>query len=181
MREIIQHRNYYKWLIQDRIMERFSIDNWFSNVSLDQFRGTAHKLESAIRNIRPTIQSELLLTTNRDDYYGSGSLTVSIPKVDEAKARREKFQLTDLNENLWTRSFETELYILDNSVSEPYMICLSNGTREPKRLFFYRQCLDEASQKVFEGFRRTSILQKLGDGHSKTSNFDRAYALSNLR
>lgn len=162
------------------IMQRFSIDNRFRNVSFDQFRETAKRLESSLRQVRPTIQSGLLLTTNGRDYQGYGSLTVLISEVEEAETRREKFQLADLNEELWRKSFETGLYIRDNSVSEPYMICLNHGIREPKRLFFYGQCLDKVSQKVFEGFRKTGMLQKLGDGYPKTSEFALGYALRNL-
>jgi len=50
------------------IMQRFSIDNRFRNVSFDQFRETAKRLESSLRQVRPTIQSGLLLTTNGRDY-----------------------------------------------------------------------------------------------------------------
>lgn len=162
-------------------MERFSIDNRFSKVSLDQFRKTAEKLESALRIVRPTIQSELLLTTNGEDYHRYGSLTIHTSEVEEAIARREKYQLSDLDEGLWTRSFEIELHIIDNSIKEPYCIWLSNGVREPKKLFFYGQCLDEASKKVFEGFRGAGLLQKIGDGFPKSSDFAVSYALASLR
>ena len=59
-------------------MERFSVDNRFRNVSLDQFRNTAKRLESALRNIRPEITNELLLTTSERDYNGWGSMTAYI-------------------------------------------------------------------------------------------------------
>ncbi len=161
---------------------RFSIDNRFSNVSLGQFRKTAHNLDSSLKIIRPKIESGLLLTTNWEDYNGFGSLTVLTPEVEEALARREKFQLVDLNGSLWTGSFKIEMFIRDNSSSEPYMICLSNEVREPKRLFFYGQCLDEQSEKVFESFRRGSLLQRVGDGyHHETSGFALSHALASLK
>jgi len=161
-------------------MNRFSINNMFGNVSLDQFKNTAERLESSLRNIRPGITSELLLTTNGNDYHRYGSLTVSIPEVTKARKRREGYQLSDLNKELWNNSFETELYIEDNSIKEPYMLCLSVGVREPKRLFFYAQCLDEKSQEVFDNFKQAGLLQKIGDGVSKNSEFASIYALDRL-
>ena len=103
-----------------------------------------------------------------------------IPEVKEAWARRERYQLSDLNENLWERSFETQLRIVDNSVSEPYCIWLSNEEREPKKLLFYGQCLDKQSQKAFDSFKRAELFQKLGDGYPQTSPFALAHALASL-
>ena len=160
-------------------MVRFSIDNRFTNVSLIQFKRTAQKLESDLRKVRPTIQSELLLTTSREDYNGYGSLTVDTPEVEEALARREKFQLSDLNEELWRRAFKIQMGIIDDSAKKPYCVFISVEDREPKRLFFYGQCLDGKSQKVFEGFKGVGGLQRLGDGFPKTSEFASGYSSRN--
>ena len=46
----------------------FSIDNRFRNVSLNQFKNIAERLESSLRNVGPEITSELLLTTDGYDY-----------------------------------------------------------------------------------------------------------------
>lgn len=160
-------------------MKRFSIDNRFGNVSLDQFKNTAEKLESSLKNIRPNIASELLLTTDGCDYNGYGSLTIDTPEVEGALDRRERYLLNDLDEGLWKKSFETGLYI--NSIKEPYMVCLTVGAREPKKLFFYAQCLDEKSQEVFDSFKKAGLLQKIGDGFPKSSEFAVVYALASLR
>jgi len=97
-------------------MNRFSIDNRFRKVSLNQYKTVAEGLESAVRNVRPAITSELLLTTDKCDYNGYGSLTIVTPASEDALARRERHQLSDLNEGLWERSFETGLYLRDNSI-----------------------------------------------------------------
>ncbi len=162
-------------------MKRFSIDNRFGNVSLDQFKNTAERLESSLRNVRPEITSELLLTTNGGDYNGYGSLTIHTPDVKEALDRRERYLLNDLDKGLWEKSFETGLYIKDNSVKKPYMVCLNARAREPKKLFFYAQCLDEKSQEVFDSFKKVGLLQKIGDGFPKSSEFAVDYALATLR
>ena len=161
-------------------MNRFSIGNRFRNVSLNQFRSTAERLESALKNVRPEITSQLLLTTNRCDYDGYGSLTIDTPEVEEALDRRKRCQLNDLNERLWKQSFETGLYIKDDSIKEPYMVCLTTGVREPKKMFFYGQCLDKKSQEVFDNFKQTGLLQKIGDGFPKSSDFAISYALASL-
>jgi len=161
-------------------MNRFSINNIFRDVSLDQFKNTAERLELSLRKDRPEITSELLLNTNRYDYDTYGSLTIIIPELEEALKRREKYQLSDLNEELWKKSFEIGLYIKDNSIKEPYMVCLTGGIRESKKMFFYSQCLDEKSQEVFDSFKKTGLLQKIGDGFGKSSDFAVSYASASL-
>lgn len=161
-------------------MNRFSIDNRFRQVSLDQFKDTAEILESSLRNVRPEILSELLLTTNGCDYNGYGSLTIDTPETQEALDKRERYSLDDLDGDLWKKSFETGLYIKDKSVTEPYMVCLTAESREPKKLFFYAQCMDEKSQEVFDSFKQSGLLQKIGDGFPKRSDFGVGYALASL-
>jgi len=142
----------------------FSIDNRFRNVSLNQFKNIAERLESSLRNVGPEITSELLLTTDGYDYNGYGSLTIDTPEVEECLNRREGWTVNDLDEGLWKKSFEIGLYIKDYSAKEPYMVCLTLEAREPKKLFFYAQCLDEKSQEVFNDFKQVGLLQKIGDG-----------------
>lgn len=159
----------------------FSIDNRFRSVSLAQFQETAIRLEEALREVRPGISSELFLTTNGVDYCGAASLTVLTPEVEAALDRRERLQLNGLNGKLWKRSFNRELYIKDNSSDDSYMVCLSNGRREPKRLFFYGQGLDDASLEVYDRFRQTQRrFQRIGDGFPKNSDYAVGYALARL-
>ena len=172
--------NLYKQYSLTKEMERFSIENRFQNVSFIQFKTTAERLESALKEVRPSIQSKLLLTTNGLDYRGYGSLTILTPETEATFARREGLQLQYLNQELWARSFKTQFQVIDNSTNEPYCIWLSNEVREPKKLFFYGQCLDEKSQEVFEGFRKVGLSQRVGDGYHKTSPFAVEYALSHL-
>jgi len=162
-------------------MERFSIDNILRRVSFEQFKSTAERLESSLKGVRPTIQSQVLLTTNAQDYSGYGSLTILIPEVEEARSRIERHQLVGLSQNLWNGSYKTQLRIYDDSVKESYCIWLSNEVREPKTLFFYGQCLDPKSQRIFDSFKKTRLLQKQGDGYPKPSNFAVVHALSSLR
>ncbi len=161
-------------------MERFSIDNFLKYVSFEQYREIAQRLEASIRIVNPNITSKLLLTTNRNDYNGAGSLTVFEPEVEEALSRREEHSLSDLNEKLWQKSFETGLYIHDNTIKEPYMITLVVGEREPKSMKFYNQCLDEKSQGVFNSFRKARWFQRISDGYSKTSPFAVSHALNSF-
>ncbi|MEK6952740.1 MAG: hypothetical protein AABX29_07030 [Nanoarchaeota archaeon] len=157
---------------------RFSIDNRFRNISFDQFRNTAGRLEESLRNIHPAIISELLLTTNRQDYYGFGSLTIIIPEKEQALSRRERYPLSDLDEKLWQKSFKTDLWIKDNTLNDLYAVVLSVEEREPKSLKFYGQYIDKKSQEILEQFKKeTKFFQKIGDGFHKPSDFAIGYAL----
>lgn len=157
---------------------RFSIFNLIQPVSLEQFAESANALNSAIKEVKPNVETELLLTTNIYDYLSHRSLTIPTPQKIAANKRREKFKLEDLNEELWRKSFERELYIRSPSENNNYMICLSQGIREPKQLFFYGQCLDEKSQEVFDSFAKTRFFQRLGDGFQKTTKYQLVHALS---
>jgi len=157
--------------------ERFSVDNVLGSVSFEQYREIAQRLEDSIRKVNPNVTSKLLLTTNGRDYHEYGSLTVVIPEVEEALSRREEHSLSDLNEDLWQRSFETELYIHDNTSGAQYMIALTVGKREPKSMKFYSQHLEEESRAVFNGFRKAGWFQRIGDGYSKPSPFAISHAL----
>jgi len=152
-------------------MERFSVDNRLGDVSFEQYRKIAEELEGSIRGINENITSKLLLTTNRGDYYEHGSLSVVTPESEAARGRREEFNLRDLDEDLWQRSFETKLYIRDNTIETPYMISLSVEEREPKSMKFCGRGLDEESQRVFDSFRKAGWFQSIGDGSSEPSPY----------
>ena len=163
-------------------MDRFSIGNLISPISFEQYKENAQRLEDSIRRVNPNITSKLLLTTNEVDYHGYGSLTKEIPEAEEAIERREEYSLSDLNEDLWQKSFETGLYIHDDTIRESYMITLVVGEREPKSMKFYGQCLDEESQEVFNSFRKARGFQRIGDGYnSKSSPFAISHALNSLK
>lgn len=156
----------------------FSIDNRFWNVSLNQFKKTAGKLEYFLRQVRPSIQSELLLTTNQEDYMEMlskrGAQIVEencslemIERFNRPYTRREHLRLNGLNKDLWEGSFKRELIIKDSSVNENYMIGLTNEFAEPNILFFYGQWLDKRSEGVLMGFRRAGLFQKVGNGRHR--------------
>jgi len=159
---------------------RFSIDNRLQDVSLEQFKETAERLESSLRLAMPKIQSGLFLTTKREDYLTYVDFKFSAPELWEAMKRRERIQLSDLNENLWNISYMAQLLITESSVKEPYLILLGNECREPKRLFFYGQFLDEKSQEVLESFRKNGLLHKVGNGLKRQPDLFDGYRASNL-
>lgn len=161
-------------------MKRFSIDNKYRAVRGQEFKQIAQRLESSLKEVRPAISSKLVCTTNRKDYQGYGSLTIMHPETEKALERREEHKLENLDSNLWKRNFETELYIRDETVEDPYMIVLSVGAREPKSLMFYGQSMDSESEKVFESFNKAGWFQKIGDGFGKTSDFSKNYMLGSL-
>lgn len=163
-----------------KLMKRFSIDNRFRRVRGNEFKGVAQRLENYLKEVRPTISSELLCTTNGEDYHGYGSLTIMHPETEKAMERREKHKLEDLDEDLWMRSYKTGLYIKDNTTKEPYMIVMSVGEREPRKLIFYGQAMDSKSEEVFDSFKKANLFQKIGDGFGKTSDFSRSYMLGSL-
>ena len=129
-------------------MNRFSLENRFRRISLAQFKETGQRLETALRIVRPNLKNQLFLTTNFSDYRGFGSLTISTPESDATLDRREKHSLADLNHELWAKSFKLNLQLADDSADKPYSVFLSVEGREPRKLFFYAQCLDEVSQRV---------------------------------
>ena len=162
-------------------MDRFSIGNLIRPISFRQYMETAERLENSIREVNPNITSKLLLTTNAEDYYGAGSLTVITPQREAAAKRREEYNLSDLNEGLWQKAFDRELYIHDNTIKEPYSLCVSNEERDPRRILFFGQCLDKKSQEVFDNFKKTKeLFQIIGNGVSKTSPFMVDYARISL-
>ena len=158
-------------------MERYGIKNRFQDVSFEQYRENALRLQERIQEVRPSISSRLLLTTNGEDYDGAGSLTIITPEFETAQNRRERYNIEDLTSELWDSSFKRELIIDDDSVSEPYMINVSNEVRDPKRMIFHGQFLDEKSQDIFENFKEyrwtknnlSKILQTIDSGFPVTS------------
>jgi len=155
----------------DDDMERFSIDNLLKPVSYKQYKENAEKLESSLKDIYPDLSSKILLTTNERDYNGWGSVTAIVPEAEEAMQRRQEYSLDEFNKNLWNKSYRRELIIKDEKDENNYMITLTNETRKPKSLDFYGQQLDENSKQILQDFKKTNLLQKLGDGYPKTSNF----------
>lgn len=162
-------------------MKRFSIDNRCKDVSLRQFKDTGKELEASLKEVRPDIYSILLCTTDEEDYKGWGSHTELRPEVIEAGNRREQYQLQDLDHALWQRSFETGLYLKVPDERDTYMVTLTVEAREPKRMFFYAQQLDDPSMEVFGSFRRCTKMQDIGDGFPKASDFSAALALSRAK
>lgn len=158
-------------------MDRYGIQNRFQDVSFEQYKETALRFQEALRQVRPNISTKLLLTTDEFDYRGAGSLTIITPETEAAKSRREQHNIEDLTEGLWNSAFDREFYVNDDTVSEPYMLCVSNEVRDPRRLLFYGQCLDENSQEVFENFKElrwaknglSRKLQIIDDGFPVTS------------
>ncbi len=159
-------------------MKSFSIENRFGRkVSCNQFKKTAERLEFTLKAARllaglPAIKSELLLTTDKNDYdeaRETGTFTsekekiITSERLETLLERREKYQLEDLNEELWGKSFKTELYIMDNP-STHYLVWLGHEIMQPRRLFFCGHYLDKESQKILERFSRGNLLQKSGGG-----------------
>ncbi len=160
-------------------MKSFSIENRFGRkVSLRQFKKTAERLEFLLKESKslrglPGIKSELLLTKDENDYHeargtrtfiGRNVRIITSKRLETLLRRREKYQLEDLNENLWKKSFKTELYIIDTNSLTHYLVWLGHEIMEPKRLFFCGHYLDEGSQKVLESFRKGNLFQKSGGG-----------------
>jgi hypothetical protein len=161
-------------------MNRFSIDNRRKPVSFEQYMDVAERLDSSLKKIRPNLSSEVLLTTNGFDYHGWGSLTIINPMVEEAWNRRERYSLQDLTQELWNKSFETNLCIKDKTLENLYMVSLTNERREPKSMNFYGQDLDDKSQEVFDSFAVPKKFQKIGNGFSKSSPFAVSHAIASL-
>jgi len=161
--------------------ERFSIENYYKNISFEQYKKTAEKLESSIRKVNPNITSSVLLTTNRDDYNGWGSMTMDIPEIfkDDIEKKKE-CNLKDLTKNLWEKSLEVELWIKDKTSSSTYFIVLSNEERNKNSMYFLGTGLNNKEQMVFDSFKKTGLFQKLGNGHPKSSDFSVGYSSANL-
>jgi len=158
--------------------KRFNIKNFWKPVSFNQFGDTALNLRSSLERINPNISSRLLLTIDKCDYDGWGSLTIITPETDLARKRRRECALEDLNEDLWNMSHKVGLYIKNPAIETPYMVSLSVEERDPKSMHFYAQCLDDNSQAVFDSFRKTKTFQRLGDDYLKPSGFAASHALA---
>jgi len=133
--------------------ERFSIENYYKNISFEQYKKTAEKLESSIRKVNPNITSSVLLTTNRDDYNGWGSMTMDIPEIFKDDIEKKK-----------------ECNLKD----------LSNEERNKNSMYFLGTGLNNKEQMVFDSFKKTGLFQKLGNGHPKSSDFSVGYSSANL-
>ena len=148
-------------------MQRFSIEKRFRDISFNDFRRTAEKLEASLKRVRPEIRSELLLAMPIENHplsLGLGGLT---PDEKEFLAKSEKHQLSDLNESLWRASLRSQLYLFDSSVNDGYGVWFGTEVRDPKKLFFFQQYLDPESLAVFYSFRRTNLSQRVGNGYHK--------------
>ncbi|MBS3070822.1 hypothetical protein J4407_00790 [Candidatus Pacearchaeota archaeon] len=145
---------------------RFSIDNFLLPISFEQFEETASILDISMNGVNPNTTSELFLTTNKEDYEVC-SLTIFDSRVEEALNRRERHSLENFNKDLWKKSFETELIIKDNTITDPYTVFLSVRRREPRIMKFYASSLDERSQEVFDSFKKARWFQRIGNSYSK--------------
>ena len=160
--------------------ERFSIDNLLKPVSFKQYKKNAERLESSLKEIYPDLSSKILITTNGRDYHTGGSVTIDALEAEEARKRRQEYSLDEFNENLWNKSFRTDLIITDEQDDNSYMVSMLNEKRSPKSLFFYGQQLDEKSKDILQDFKRTNLFQKLGDGFPQTSYFSFMQAYSRI-
>lgn len=149
-------------------MIRFWKSNLLQPVSFRQFQDTALSLQEAISQVRNDIKTSLFITTDYADYHPSGSLGMFIELLGDW---REKHDIKELNEDVWKKSYNREFFIKANNPTS-YMIYVSNGERQKRRLQFYSQCLDSQSESTFSQFRtRESLFTILDDWYTRPSNF----------
>ena len=164
----------YKSDVRDSI--RFSIDNLFTRVSLTQFMGLATKLDEAMHEANPNIATTVLVTTVAEDYHTWGSVTVPHPQASEAAARRERYELSEVDESVWERAYKTSVIIDDDTRKDAYLILMSTELRQPRSIMFYGHGLDEISYQKLESLKEeTGLLQTIGRGFPPTSSFNQAY------
>lgn len=155
-------------------MKRFSRDKRWGKVSFEEFRRTAEALYGMVAAIRPSVCPEIITCEDKKTYEYS-TVTFGLPGVDEALKKRKSYSLSELTEEIWERSFNVQLTLKDEKDPQPFMICLTcDRYDDPKRMRFYGQCLDSATQtRMFETFAQATLNYKIGDGYSKPSDFNR--------
>jgi hypothetical protein len=156
---------------------RFGIKNWLAPVSRVQYTDVVQKLESTLTQINPELQARLKLTTNRQDYFGAGSLTIITPETVAALNRRISLQINELSEELWQEAFKTT-YLLTGA--NHYSVFIETERRNPKRITFYGQGLDEKSQKALLEFKQRNRFKIIDSGYSKPTLYSIVNALNRL-
>lgn len=147
---------------------RFSHDKLFGIFKLEQFKRTAKELESIINASRSHVDS-FVLTCEDEDTYDWSKVSFIMDLVDKALEQRKKYFLREFNQEIWDRSFRSQLTMaVDNQ--KDFRVSLIHDKGEENRLFFYGRGLDEGTYNSIMGrFHKRGLLYRLGDGHEKPS------------
>jgi hypothetical protein len=157
---------------------RFSHDKRFKRVSFDEFLATAKSLCQIVSEYRGTVDIEVL-TAEDHTTYNYTTTTFWSDEIEEALKNRKRYTFDELTQEVWDRSFNVQVTLLDEQDPKPFMICVScDKYADAKRMIFYGQCLDEETHRaVVNEFRRSSFSYGIGDGMGKISNFDMVMGL----
>lgn len=157
---------------------RFSHDKRFKKVSFGEFLATANALYKTVSNRRSTADIEVV-TAEDHTTYNYTTTTFWSDKIEEALKNRKRYTLDELTQEVWDRSFDVQVTLLDEQDPKPFMICVScDKYADAKRMMFYGQCLGEETHRaVVNEFRRASLSHGIGNGMGKISDFNLAMGL----
>ena len=152
---------------------RFSHDFRFGGVSFEKFLATARNVCQSISAHRGNIDVEIL-TAEDGETYGYTTTTLWSEEIEEALTKRKRYSLDELTEDVWNRSLNVQVTVRDKKSPGNFMVYVScDKHADRKRLKFYGQCLDEnTSRALTDRFCRFSLLYGIGNGMTKTSDFN---------
>ena len=162
-------------------MFRFSQDRRFGNVSFEIFLKCAHHLSDLVLSNKSSVDISVITCEDRVTYNYS-TVTFFSDEVSEALKNRKRYSFSDLDIQVWMRSYDVQFTILEKVNSKPFMICLScDKYRDSSRTFFYGQYVEEPlHREILEQFAKPSLLYGIGDGYRKISKLNEAFAWRGL-
>ena len=147
---------------------RFSHDRYFGRFGLDEFKRTAEELESIVNVSRSHVDS-FVLTCEDQDTYDWSKVSFIMDLVDKALEQRKKYFLKEFNQEIWDRSFRSQLTMaVDNQ--KDFRVNLIHDKGEENRLFFYGGGLDNRTYKnIMNRFHKRGWLYRLSNGRGNPS------------
>jgi len=144
------------------MMFRFSRDKrFYSRVQFEEFAQTAAVIAGMTKAARSNSRMEILTT---EDAY-----THRYPRVKG----RKSYTLEEFTEEVWNRSMSAQLTLIDDTDSEPFLICLSLDKQDnPRSMKFYGQAVEQKLVDcICDMFSQPSFFWSVGDGYSWPLDF----------
>ena len=146
---------------------KFSRDKYFTNISLDEFKSAAGKLEDIIKSSRGSAHSVVSVCENINDYLNSGVIP-----AESCSWQQTNYSLDKVDQNLWDKSYSLGIKITLPGKENSFAVYLGYDKGEKKRLFFYGQSLDQKTYDAIKNeFGKIGLFYKVGDGQAKHSDF----------
>lgn len=158
---------------------RFSRDKrFFQRITYLEFLQAAVSMIALVQRYRPDAAIHIFTCEDRTTYNYS-TVTFLDDSIIEAMKERKSYQLKELTEEVWGKSYSIDLSINGQPQGEDDSFAIHvevDRTASPRRMFFFSigstRAMDEA---ILAAFRRRSFLYGIGDGYHDVSDFNLAF------